>query len=571
MTIHNQDVAVIFNQLADLLEIKGANPFRVRAYRNAAITINSLSTPVKDMIRQETLTDLPGIGDDLADKITIIVKTGKLPLLQQVEKRVPSVLSELLKIEGLGPKRVRTLYQKMRIRSLDDLKKAIGSGKLQKLSGFGEKTINKIRVGLLHVEKYTKRTRLFDVDPMANSIITYMKSVPGVKQIECAGSFRRRKETVGDLDILIAANTSEKIIEYFTQFDSVSKVMSKGSTRSTVRLSSGIQVDLRVVHPASYGAALLYFTGSKAHNIAIRKRAIKKKYKINEYGIYKGKKQIAGKTEKEVYSQIGLAYIEPEMREDHGEIELAAKNKLPKLITLKNIKGDLHCHTKSTDGNASIEEMALKAVQLGYDYLAITDHSKHLTVSHGLDAKKVMEQIKLIDKLNAKLKNITILKSMEVDILEDGSLDLPDKILRELDFTVCAIHSHFNLSIQKQTERIIRAMDNPVFTILAHPTGRLINKREPYEIDLERVMRAAKERRCILELNAQPERMDLDDVHCKFAAELKLKMAISTDAHSVSQMDYMLFGVYQARRGWLEATDVINTYSLTALKKVLKR
>ncbi len=572
MTIHNIEIASLFNKIADLLEIEGANPFRIRAYRNAAHVMSGLSSDASELIQKNVdLTNIPGIGKDLAEKIKIIVATGELPLLKEIELRVPSVLSELLKVEGLGPKRVKVLYQELGVRSLKDLKRVIETGKLLELKGFGEKTQEKIQLGMQHVQEYSQRIKLADAVPIAENLISYLKKCKDVKQIECAGSYRRRKDTVADLDILVAAKESAKIMRHFVSFDEVAEVLSQGSTRGTVRLHSGIQVDLRVVESDSYGSALLYFTGSKSHNIAIRKIAMKKKLKINEYGMFKGKKSIAGKTEIEMYRQIGLSYIEPELREDRGEIELAMKNSLPKLITLNDIKGDLHCHTNATDGKARIEEIAIKAVELGYEYVAITDHSKHLTAAKGLNQKTLLAQIKLIDRLNEKLKKIVILKSIELDILEDGSLDLPDAVLKELDFTVCSIHSKFNLSQKKQTERIIRAMDNPYFTILAHPTGRLINQREPYVVDIERIMQAAKERECILELNAQPECMDLDDVHCKMAKEMQIKIAISTDAHDISQLDLMHFGIYQARRGWLEAKDVVNTRSLVKLKEFLRR
>lgn len=572
MTIHNVEIAAIFNKVADLLELKNENPFRIRAYRNAARIINGLSKNAADLVKENAdLTELPGIGKDLAEKIKIIIRTGELPLLRKMEKKIPAILIELLKIEGLGPKRVQVIHKNLKFKNFEELKQKLEAGKLRKLRGFGEKSEQKILAGLLNVKEYSQRAKLASAFPIVESIIKYLKKSKYVKQVECAGSFRRRKETVGDLDILVGSENSQKVIEYFIRFDEIATVVAKGSTRSTVRLHSGIQVDLRAVELDSYGAALIYFTGSKAHNIAIRKIAVKKGLKINEYGIFKGAKQIAGKTEEDVYGQIGMAYVEPEMREDKGEIELAQKNKLPKLITLKDICGDLHCHTSATDGNATVQKMAEKAQELGYQYFAITDHSKHLAMTHGLDEKKLLAQINMIDKLNAKLKNIVILKSIEVDILEDGTLDLSQNVLKELDFTVCAIHSKFNLSPKKQTERIIRAMDNPYFTILAHPTGRIINQREPYQMDVEKMMVGAKERNCILELNAQPERMDLDDNYCKQAKELGVKIAISTDAHSQSQMDYMRFGVYQARRGWLEAGDVINTYDISQLRKLFRR
>jgi DNA polymerase (family 10) len=388
MTVHNSEIATIFTKLADLLEIEGANPFRIRAYRNAARVINGLAKNISDLVDQEfDLTELPGIGKDLAEKLIVIVKTGELPLLKEVESRIPAVLSELLKIEGLGPKRVQILYKKLGVQSLQELKEAIEQGKLRELEGFGKKTEEKISAGIEHVKAYTQRILLVDAASIVNSIMTYLKKLKSIKKIQVAGSYRRCNVTVGDLDILVSAKNGEQVIQHFVSFDEVMEVVSKGSTRSTVRLHSGIQVDLRVVEEGSYGAALIYFTGSKAHNIAIRKIAMDKKLKINEYGVFKGEQQVAGKTEKDVYKSIGLVYVEPEMRENRGEIELAQKNALPHLITVKKIRGDLHCHTHATDGKASIEEIAEKAVVLGYEYIAITDHSKHLTVAHGLTKK----------------------------------------------------------------------------------------------------------------------------------------------------------------------------------------
>lgn len=568
MTIHNSEIAALFNRLADLLEIADENPYRIRAYRNAAMMISSLSKNVADLVEAEAdLTTLPGIGKDLAEKIKVIVLTGELPILKELEHTIPPVLCELLKIEGLGPKRVMALYKNLQIKTVADLKKSIATGELRKLKGFGPKTEAAILAGTTHVKEYSERVKLNDALPIVNNIIQYLKKCNEVRQIDCCGSVRRRKETIGDIDLLVSAKNTNKVVQHFIQFDEVATILSKGVTRGTVRLHSGIQVDLRVVAPQSYGAALIYFTGSKAHNIAIRKIALKRKLKINEYGVFKGKKPLSGKTENEVYQQIGLSFIEPEIRENNGEIELAQQHKLPHLVSLDAICGDLHCHTLATDGTASIEEMAQKAQELGYEYLAITDHSKHLAMVFGLNKKTLFQQIKLIDKLNACLKNFVILKSIEVDILENGKLDLPNTILKELDFTVGAIHSKFNLTKAQQTERIVRAMDNPYFNILAHPTGRLIHKRQPYEVNIEKIMLAAKERNCYLEVNAQPERMDLNEIYCKLAKELQVKVAISTDAHSISQLENMRYGVYQARRGFLEEKDVINTFKLADLKK----
>jgi DNA polymerase (family 10) len=401
--------------------------------------------------------------------------------------------------------------------------------------------------------------------------LKYLTRVKGINKITVTGSYRRRRETVGDLDILISCRSDSKIMDAFVNYDEVKRVMSKGETKSSVILRSGLQVDLRKVPAVSYGAALHYFTGSKAHNIAIRKLAVKRKLKINEYGVFKGDKRVAGKTEEEVYGQVGLPYIEPELREDNGEIEAAQKGKLPKLVKLDDIRGDLHAHTKETDGHNTLEEMAEAARERGYEYLAITEHSQKVTMARGFDARKLEKQIKTIGKLNDKLKGITILKGIEVDILKDGSLDLPDDILKELDVVVCSVHYYRNLSKKQMTERIIKAMDNPYFNVLAHPTGRLINERAPYEVDLEKVVKKAKEAGCFLEINAHPDRLDLTDTHCKMAKEEVVKIVISTDAHHTTDFAFMRYGVDQARRGWLEAEDVVNTRSLKELRKLLKR
>ena len=572
MKIYNAEIAGLFTKLADLLEIEGANPFRVRAYRTAALMIDNLSPNLADMVEQGAdLTELPSIGEDLARKIKTIVKTGKLPDLKRIEKRVPAVLSQLLGIQGLGPKRVKTLYKQLKIRNVDDLKRAITSGKLQSIKGFGAKIAHTILNSIQHVKEYHQRHKLIDAMQVATPLLVYLRKAPHISKVEIAGSYRRHRETVADLDVLAIARNGKAIIDHFIHYGEVIEIVSQGTTRATVRLHSGIQVDLRVVPAASYGSALLYLTGSKSHNISLRKIALEKKLKINEYGLFRGKTSIAGKSEAEMYKQIGLRYIEPELREDRGEIELAKKNKLPHLITIEDIRGDLHCHTHLTDGNASLEVMAKAGAARGYEYLAITDHSQHLTVASGLTKQQLQKQIKAIDKLNERLNNITLFKSIELDILEDGQLDLPDSVLKLLDLTVCSIHSHFGLSRAKQTARLLRAMDNPYFNILAHPTGRLIGRRESYDFDIEKVMLAAKERNCILELNAQPERLDLNDIYCKMAKEINIKIAISTDAHSVNNFDYMQFGIYQARRGWLQASDVINTRKLSEFKRLLKR
>jgi len=572
MTVHNAEIADLFERLADLLEIEDANPFRVRAYRNAALTISGYGHSMSELLKEGAdLTQLPGIGKEIAAKIETIVDTGKLPALQEVEARTPGALADLMRIPGLGPKRVKTLYKDLNIRSVEDLARALRMGKVHDLPGFGTKTEDMIRRRLESGAGREKRMKRFDSEEYANSIIAWLKKSRGLKDIEVAGSFRRRQETVGDLDILVTAARGSNVMQRFVKYDEVVEVVSHGDTRSTVRLRCGLQVDLRVVPAASYGAALQYFTGSKEHNIELRALAGRKKLKINEYGVFRSDKRIAGKTEAEVYKTVGLPLIPPELRQGRGEIEAARKGRLPKLVEVSDLHGDLHVHSKASDGHHTIEQMAMAAKDLGYEYIAMCDHSHHVTIAHGLDKKRLVAQIQEIDKLNEKLDGIVVLKSSEVDILDSGKLDLPDEILKELDLRVCAVHYKFNLTRQQQTERILRAMDNPYFNILAHPTGRLINERDPYDVDLGRLMEAAVERGCYMEVNAYPDRLDLNDEACRTAKELGLKLAISTDAHSTSDLNLVRFGVDQARRGWLEKNDILNTHSRVDLLKMLKR
>ena len=575
MPIHNNDVAEIFDELADLLEIKGENQFRVRAYRNAARSVAGLSRSVADLAAEEKgLDGIPGIGKDLADKIRTIVATKKLPLLEDMKKELPEGLSALMRIRGLGPKKIATLHKELKIASLDDLKRAASEGKIRELAGFSEKTEQAILEGIGRTkvtERGPERFKRAVAEQIVTPLFEELKKAKGVEEIAIAGSYRRRAETVGDVDILVAAAKSADIMARFTGYDDVAKVLAEGETKASVVLRGGLQVDLRVVPLASFGAALHYFTGSKAHNIAVRLMGVKRKLKVNEYGVFRGKKMIAGRTEEEIYKLFGMPYIEPELREDRGELQAALKGKLPRLVRLEDLRGDLHAHTKTTDGRFTAAEMAEAAKKLGYEYLAISDHSKRVTMAHGLDAKGLARSIKEIDKLNAGLKGITLLKSIECDILADGSLDLPDGILGELDLVVASVHYNTNQTKEKMTERILRALDNRRVNIFGHPSGRLINERPAYEIDLEKVMRAAVERGCFLELNAHPDRLDLDDVHCQTAKAMGLKIALSTDAHSTDDLALMRFGVGQARRGWLGPADVINTRPLAELRKLLKR
>jgi len=572
MAVHNADIAAIFNRLAGLLEIEEANPFRVRAYRRAAQTIEDLPESLTGMIaRGEKLTALPGIGDDLAGKIKEIVESGHLKAMDEVEARTPSTLAALTSVPGLGPKRVHMLHEELGIETLEDLTEAAAAGKLKELPRFSAAMEKKVLDELRRRGETERRFRLSTAEDFAGALCAHLRAVRGIGEVVVAGSYRRRKETVGDLDILVTAKDGARVVDHFVGYEEVDQVLSKGTTRSTVILKSGIQVDVRVVPEESYGAALHYFTGSKGHNIAVRKLGMDKGLKINEYGVFRGEKRIAGRTEEEVYRSVKLPYIEPELREDRGEIDAAFAGTLPQLVTLADIRGDLHVHTRASDGKSTLREMAEAARTRGYSYLGITDHSKHATVAHGLDAKRLAAELDDIDRLNDELDGITLIKSCEVDILADGKLDLPASILKRLDYTVCAVHYRFDLDRDKQTERIVRAMDNRYFTILAHPTGRLLGERPGYAVDLERVMAAAKERGCFLEINGHPARLDLDDVHARAAKEMGIQIAITTDAHSAAGLGAIRYGVDQARRGWLEADDVLNTRPWPKLKAMLAR
>ncbi len=568
----NAELVAAFNRLANLLEIKGENPFKIRAYRNAARTIEGLGRSVEEMVRAgEDLTELPGIGKDLAQKIKDFVETGRIEKLEELEREIPAPLLELLSVEGLGPKRIRVLYENLGIKDLDQLRDAAQSGAIEKLPGFGPKIVETILKGTRLAKKEGRRFKWAVAEEYVEDLLQYLNEAQGVEVIEVAGSFRRKKETVGDLDVLVVSEDWELVTDHFVRYPHVKEVISKGKTRSTVILTPGIQVDLRSVPRQCYGAALAYFTGSKAHNIAIRTMGVKLGLKINEYGVFRGDERIGGEEELDVYKAVGLPFIEPELRENSGEIEAAQAGRLPNLIRLEDIRGDLHCHSHYTDGKDTIWAIATAAKALGYEYIAITDHSKRLTVTKGLDEKRLREQMEEIDQLNERLHGITILKSIEVDILEDGSLDLPDEVLGELDLVVGSIHHKFKLSQEAQTARVLKAMDNPHFTILGHPTGRLIGQREPYKINVQKVLEGAKERGCFLELNAQPDRLDLNDVNLRLAKEIGVKIAISTDSHSIGTLAYMRYGVNQARRGWIEKGDCINTRSLPELKQLLKR
>jgi DNA polymerase (family 10) len=575
MPVHNSDIANVLNEIADLLSLDNANRFRIRAYRNAARTIKGLSRPITDLLDDgKDLSDYSGIGKDLADKIARISENGTLPQLTKLRKKFPAGLLKMLELDRLGPKTVATLHRRLGVSTLKQLRKSAEEGRIAELEGLGKKTQQQILDEIKRREESdeTDRIRLDDAEEASEPLCNYLRDSNGTKKITVAGSYRRRKETVGDLDIVATATSNSDIMDRFVTYDDVAEVVSKGKTRSTVTLRGNLQVDLRVVPQVAYGSALQYFTGSKEHSVELRKIAQKKKLKLNEYGVFnKAGNRLAGRTEKAVYDRLGLEWIPPELREAQGEIEAAKKNELPDLVELDDIRGDLQSHTTASDGKDTLQNMAKAAKELGYQYLAVTDHSKRVSVANGLDEKRLKQLISRIDKLNGKLKGFRVLKSVEVDILKDGSLDLSDDILKELDLVVASVHYHRELSREKQTERIIRGIDNKYVNILAHPTGRMIGQRRPMDIDLERIMDHAKEVGCFLEINSQPDRLDLADKHIRMAHDKGLKLSISTDAHSTSELGFMKYGVGQARRGWMEKKDIINTRTWKQLKKLVSR
>ncbi len=571
MPVQNAEIAAMFDLTAELLEIKGENPFRTRAYRRAARVVEGLPKSVVTLLKGgQDLSELPGIGKDLAGKIGTIVATGKFDVLEKLKRQLPGDLAEMAALPGLGPKRIKILYDKLHVRSLNDLRRALAGGRVAKLRGFGAVLRGKLSAAL-EKPAVKKRFKLPVAEEEANALLKLLGEGLDGGRVVVAGSYRRRRETVGDLDVLVAARNAASVGDRLAAYENVVTILAHGPTRTTVVLRSGIQVDLRVVAEKSYGAALLYFTGSKAHNIALRALAGDRHWKLNEYGLFSGKRRIAGESEKDIYEKLGLSYIPPEIREDRGEIALAKKHALPRLIELKDIRGDLHVHSDWTDGTYPIAEMAAAAKARGYEYMALTDHSRRITMAHGLDSARLSRQLHEVDQINEKMSGFTILKGIEVDILADGKLDLPDTALAKLDIVVASIHSKFDLPPTAQTERMIRAMDNPYVSIIGHPTGRLIGEREPYALDMERVIGAARERGCYLEVNAEPDRLDLNDIHAHAAKDAGVKVAISTDAHSIAALGCMRFGVDQARRGWLERGDVLNTHSLGQLRKLLKR
>lgn len=589
--IENIEIARQLDEVGDLLEIQEANPFRVRAYRNAVRTIIELPSPLERMVADgEDLTALPGIGKELARHITELVTTGEMGVLADLREEVPSTLVQIMRLPGVGPKSARKLWDELGVETVEELKSAAEEGRVAELKGFGEKKQALIISGIEQFHRHSARYRLDEADRFMAPLLEYLTAPGEVEKLEVAGSYRRRRETVGDIDILVQSSTPEPVMERFVSYPSVEKVLAAGETRGSVVLKSGLQVDLRIVPAQSYGAALVYFTGSKEHNIQLRQRALDRGLTVSEYGVFelleepdpqvepqeaeaskpegvaepseadrrRVGRQVAGRTEEEVYEAVQLPFILPELREARGEIAAAEAGELPDLVELEDLRGDLQMHSTWSDGKNSIEEMLSACAELGYEYFAITDHSKALAMIEGLDEEGLQRQLSEIEEVASRHPEIRIVRSMEVDILADGTLDLADEMLEVLDLVVISIHSMFSLPRARQTERVLKAVQHPAVDVLAHPTARLINKRDPVDFDLEQVIASAAENRVALELNANPRRLDLKDTQLMLAKSLGAKIVISTDAHRISDLSLMPYGVEQARRAWLERGDVLN-------------
>ena len=565
----NVEISNIFERIANILEFKGENIFRVVAYRKAARSIRELTSPLSKI---EKLTEISGVGKDLASYIKEYIKKGEISLYESLRKEVSEKLIELSNIQGLGPKTLRKLYDVYHIEDLKDLKELIKDKEELSSVGLRKKSLENLRRGVELYEEGLKRFLLGVALPIAEDLCKRIKKLSGVSQVELAGSSRRKKETVGDLDILCVAENGTKVIDTFTRFNEVKIILAKGSTKGSVVLENNLQVDLRVVEKESYGAALQYFTGSKAHNVHLRKIAKQREIKINEYGVFKGERRIGGKDEKDIYRALDMVWVPPVLREDRGEIEKATEKKLPKLISLSDIKGDLHVHSEWSDGVLSIEKVVKEAIDRKYEYVAITDHSPSSRIANGLSVERLYDKLEEIDKLRQQFKGkITILSGSEVDIKNDGSLDYSDDVLNDLDVVLAAIHTGFKQDESIITGRIVDALSNRYVHILAHPTGRMIGIREPYKVNMEKIFETAKKYNKILEINAQIMRLDLNDIYTREAVKEGIKLSIATDTHHVENFDYMKFGVYTAQRGWVEKKDVINTYPLPKLKMFLKK
>ena len=568
----NQEIVKIFNDIADLLEIKGENPFRIRAYRRAALNIESLSTDIASTPKDE-LMKIPGIGQDLAGKILEYIQTGKMHDYEDLKKEVPEGLSGLLSVPSLGPKTAKLLFEKLQVKDLDDLARLAREHKLIGLPGIKEKTEENIIKGIEMLKRGMERQPLGKVLPVAKDVVGYLETHAPVDQIKIAGSIRRWKDTIKDIDILATSRDPKAVMNAFVHLPHVQDILMHGPTKSSVIIHEGLQVDLRVVEEDSFGAALAYFTGSKAHNIRLREMAVKAGLKINEYGIFREKddKKLGGKREEDVYRILSLPFIAPELREDLGEIEAAIEGRLPRLIDSSDIRGDLHVHTRRSDGSHDFDELIREAKKRGYAYIAITDHSKGLGIARGLNEERLLEEKAEIEALNKKLKGFKLLAGVEVDIRSDGRMDFTDEILRQMDIVVASIHSGFRQSREQITRRLTSAMRNPCVSIIAHPTGRLIGERDPYDVDMHEVLKVAKETGTAIEINAYPLRLDLNDAYAKMAKEMGIRLAISTDTHITNQFDFMEYGVAIARRGWLEKRDVLNALDYHSLLKALKK
>ena len=571
--MQNAEIARQFEELADLLEIQGANPFRLRAYRNAARTISGLPDSIQEIVHNDPkeLQELPGIGKDLAEKIQTIVESSTLPQLEELKEQIPPDVVRMLDIPGIGPKKVAFLFSELNIHSLDDLKAAAENGVIAEQKGFGKKTEQIILEGLEQLNQIGDRVRLAEAKAQSDAIIADLGQLDSVQHISEAGSCRRRKETVGDLDILVTSSEPDEVMDALADHELVSKVLARGDTKQRVRLNSGLELDLRVVPEESYGAALLYFTGSKEHNIVLRRRSQDRGLKLNEYGLFKKDKLVSGKTEEEVYKSLDLPWIPPEIRENRMEFTAAENDDLPELIELKQIRGDLHMHTTATDGKASIQEMAEGALAKGYQYIAITDHSKRVTMANGLDSKRLRAHWKEIEKVQQKVPDIQILKGIECDILEDGTMDLPDDVLSEADWVIAVLHYGLKQPQDQINKRLLNAIQNPHVSILGHLSGRLIGKRPGADLNYGEILKAAADHGVMLEINAHPMRLDIDDIHAARAKELGIPIVINTDAHSVGGLDVMQYGVYQARRAGLTKKDVANTKTWKQFEKLLKK
>ncbi len=568
----NAEVARFFDDLADLLEIQGANPFRVRAYRNAARMIGDLSESIADIARNsaDDLQDLPGIGKDLGEKIVTIVETGRLPLLDDLRKEIPPGVVDMLRLPGLGPKKVAVLFQNLSITSLDELKQAAENGQVAALKGFGKKTEQTILESVDQVAEAGKRVFLAEAKAAADRIVDNLLTLQSVTQASVAGSCRRRKETVGDLDVLVTSSKSSEAMDLLATHELVATVLARGETKQRVRLHSGLEMDLRVVPDESYGAAMQYFTGSKEHNIVIRRRAQQRGLKVNEYGVFRGETAVAGRTEDEVYAALDLPWIPPELREDRGEIERAEQGRLPKLIELADIRGDLHMHTTATDGTATLREMAEAAKARGLKYIAITDHSKRVSMVNGLDAGRLRKQWREIDKLRGRISGIEILRGIECDILEDATLDLSDDVLKEADWVIAVLHYGLKQPRRQINKRLLAAIRCPYVSVIGHPSGRMIGQRPGADVGYDEVFKAAADHGVMMEINSHPSRLDLDDVQAAAARDHGIPIVISTDAHSPTGLGVMQYGVYQARRAGLEKKDIANTRTVAQFRKMLR-